>query len=306
MQKTKKKAGRLVAMFAAAAMAVSSMSMTAMAAGHEDLAPGTYDVDASLSCYISAMGGIEFGAPLLTGATVTVNEDNSADMTLNLTKSSVTIYGVVADTFVDPNFPLGYHDGAAWQDATYTLSDDTALDSNGEAVNYVDSMTFRLPSASDVYNLAVYVNSNTMGVQFGGEDARYNSTLTVDWTSARAVKNPDETSQRSSNVSYTVEGGYEVRIPAEIIVDSATNKGEYNVEAVNFTIAQEAYVAVTAAGKGSLFNGQSELAFANALEDEVLKVTGDSLQGEVSVNETAPTPGKYTGTLDFDISYYAA
>lgn len=54
-------------------------------------APGCYSVTASMSCYIPAMGGVEFGATLLTDTEYTVSEDGSAELTLHLTKSSVTI-----------------------------------------------------------------------------------------------------------------------------------------------------------------------------------------------------------------------
>ena len=46
----------------------------------------SYNVDATLSCYVNAMGGVEFsdGYGLLTGSTVTVAEDGTASITLNL------------------------------------------------------------------------------------------------------------------------------------------------------------------------------------------------------------------------------
>ncbi len=40
------------------------------AASYEDMSEGTYYIDATLSCYINAMGGMEFGVPLLTSAQV--------------------------------------------------------------------------------------------------------------------------------------------------------------------------------------------------------------------------------------------
>lgn len=43
----------------------------------ENLSEGTYSVDATLSCYVNAMGGIEFGAPLLTGSTIKVDANGS-------------------------------------------------------------------------------------------------------------------------------------------------------------------------------------------------------------------------------------
>ena len=69
----------------------------------ENLSEGTYSVDATLSCYVKAMGGIEFGAPLLTGSTIKVDANGKKAMTLNFTKSSVTIYNITCDTFIDPS-----------------------------------------------------------------------------------------------------------------------------------------------------------------------------------------------------------
>ena len=119
MQTTKKRASRLVSGLVAALMLATVFSMTAFAAGYEDLDAGTYSVNADLSCYVSAMGGVEFGRPMLTGSVVKVNEDGSAEITLSLAKSSVTIYGVTAATFIDPTPPklVQFYDGTAWQNA---------------------------------------------------------------------------------------------------------------------------------------------------------------------------------------------
>ncbi|MCC8356539.1 MAG: hypothetical protein LJU34_01595, partial [Oscillospiraceae bacterium] len=166
-----------------------------------DYEAGTYELDASLSCYVNAMGGVEFGGPLLTGTTLTVEEDGSAFVTLYLTKSSVTIYSVTCDTFVDAdpsyvtddrgvtNGTIGYYDqegNLITEGVTYTLSDDTALNPSDEEVNYVDSITFPLTYESDTYALTMYINSNVMGVQFceendEAESTTYPAALTIYW-----------------------------------------------------------------------------------------------------------------------------
>lgn len=305
MQKTTK-AGKLISVLAAAVMMITAFSMTAFATGYEDLDTGTYNVNAGLSCFVTAMGGVEFGAPLLTDTVVTVNEDGSADVALSFGKSSVTIYGVTCDTFIDPSYGVQYYDGSAWQTAAYTISNNTALNSASQPVHYVDSITFRLPSASNTYALALYVNSNVMGVQFGGPGSTYNATLTVDWDSGSKVATPDETSMQSANVHYTVTGGYEVKIPSAITVDSTTKVGEYAVEANNFVISENAYVTVTADTAGSVSNGSKTLSFTNALESGKLKATGDKLNGTVTITGNAAAAGNYAGTLDFTINYFAA
>lgn len=154
---------------------------------------GTYEIRAKLSCYVNAMGGVEFGEPLMTGAVLNVREDGSESITIYLTKSSVTIYSVTCDTFLDadpgnteegaeiPNGTIGYYDAEGrlvTDGVSYTFSEDTALNPANEEVHYVDSITFPIGSRQDTYALTLYVNSNVMGVQFG---SNYAATLTVNW-----------------------------------------------------------------------------------------------------------------------------
>lgn len=167
----------------------------------ETLSEGTYNMDASLSCYVNAMGGVEFGSPLLTGLSIKVDGDGSKTMTLNFTKSSVTIYNITCDTFIDAspssedsgggvkNGTLGYYDeiGNLQTDSVeHTLSDDTALNSKSEEVHYVSSMSFPIESVKDTYELTLYINSNVMGVQFGTGESSSPATLTVDWNSLKS------------------------------------------------------------------------------------------------------------------------
>lgn len=171
--------------------------VTASAAGYDELTEGTYYIDSSLSCYINAMGGVEFGAPLLESSQIEVGSDGSKTMTLFFTKSSVTIYSVTCDTFIDvsPSYvtetngiesgTLGFYDKNGvlnTEDIEYTLSEDTAENARQEQVHYVDSMTFPIESEKNTYELSFFINSNVMGTQFTKDG--YPATLTVDWTSA--------------------------------------------------------------------------------------------------------------------------
>lgn len=178
----------------------------AYAADINSLGKGNYTVSASLSCYVNAMGGIEFGAPLLTETTLIVDSNGSKSIKMSFTKSSVTIYSITCDTFIDAapsstgsergvkNGTIGYYDkngNLKTDGVSHTLSDDTALNSRDEAVHYVNSITFPLDRISDTYNLTMYVNSNVMGVQFCNEnssatEATYSATLTVDWNTVSA------------------------------------------------------------------------------------------------------------------------
>ncbi|MCD8026284.1 MAG: hypothetical protein LUF33_05000 [Clostridiales bacterium] len=191
--------------------------LTARAASYEDLSVGTYDIEASLSCYVNAMGGVEFGEPLLSSAEIAVREDG-AYITLYFTKSSVTIYSVTCDTFIDAspayvtddrgveNGVIGIYDEngeLVTENVEYTLSDDTALNAGDEEVHYVDSITYLLLYQSDEYSLALYINSNVMGVEFcneneSAESQTYPATLSVNWNSLDNAIVAEETSEANS------------------------------------------------------------------------------------------------------------
>ena len=206
----KLKRGRIFLLAAVFGLLLTFFPVSASAEGLDDYSGGTYELNATLTCYVNAMGGIEFGAPLLTGSIMTVDGEGNATMTLTFTKSSVTIYSVTCDTFIDPapafvtddrgveSGTIGYYDekGVLQTDGvTYTISDDTAPNPSNDEVHYVDSITFPLDSKSDTYGLTFYINSNVMGVQFCNANdvaaatstATYPATLTVDWSGAAAV-----------------------------------------------------------------------------------------------------------------------
>lgn len=204
--------GKLKRIFAAftAMILLCLSSVTASAYEFSRIPQGEYQIKAALSCYVNAMGGVEFGAPLLTSARLAVAADGSKTMTLFFTKSSVTIYRVTCDTFVDvspfyvtetngiKNGTLGYYnaDGAlVTDDITYTLSQDTAENAQQEQVHYVDSVTFPIRYESDTYQLSLFVNSNVMGTQFTADG--YAAALTVDWSSVASCSSsePDSTPQ---------------------------------------------------------------------------------------------------------------
>ena len=175
----------------ACVVALCLMAIPAQAVENQGV--GSYGLQAKLSCYVNAMGGVEFGEPLLEKAVLNIQEDGEESITLHLCKSSVTIYSVTCDTFVDANpgnteagaeldnGTIGYYDadGKLITDGvSYTLSEDTALNAANEAVRYVQSITFPIAERRETYALALYINSNVMGVQFG---SKYAATLTVNW-----------------------------------------------------------------------------------------------------------------------------
>lgn len=177
----------------------------------EELDSGTYSLDASLSCYINAMGGVEFGKPLLKSAVLTVEEDGSKSITMNLGKSVVNIYSVTCDTFIDPApagavtegsaaaGTIGYYDAGGalvTSGVHYGMSSDTAMNSKQEQVPYVTSITFPVEWESSSYALSLYVNSNVMGTQFSNE--KYPAKLSVNWESVYAQEHAAETSHAAA------------------------------------------------------------------------------------------------------------
>lgn len=317
MQKFKLKANKFAAVCMAAAMLVST-SITSFAA--EPLEKGTYNVDSTLSCHVNAMGGVEFsdGYGMLKSTSVVVDENGDASATLELgLTSGLSIYGVACTAFIGTDETPGYYDaqGEIQSVTSYTVSDETAANKSGQ-VNYVTSLTFPVDRNTSEYTMWLYLDSNVMGCQLGngsgsgasntpGALTSHTATFTIDWDSAELVKSADSTSDQSSDVIYTVEEGFEVEIPAQIVVDASTKVGEYNVLAKSFFLTPNAYVTVTAAPSGTLSNGTDTVNFTNTLAAGNLLATGDTLTGAINVTSDPATPGVYTGTTDFTINYFA-
>lgn len=189
-----------VAVLILAVAAILSLGLSACTTAEE---PGTYSVDARLSCFIPAMGGIEFGEPLLSSTEYTLSENGEMYITLRFVKSSVSIYSITCYTFVDaappatgitnnsdiPSGTIGYYDecgNLVTENVTYTLSTDTALNCVQEEVNYVDSVTFPISEKKDSYSLTLCINSQVMGAQFTQDG--YTASLTLDWDTLEALK----------------------------------------------------------------------------------------------------------------------
>lgn len=151
----------------------------------DDLDAGTYQLTASLSCWMSAMGGCDFGTDLLKSAVLTVGTDGSKKVTLYFHEmvDVVMAYGT-ASAYAENSGEIGYHNGSAWCTAEYTTATGTSEDGT---YTYVSSMTFPISAISNTYDLALCIG----GTQFGGESARMlsdgsvlSATLSVDWTKA--------------------------------------------------------------------------------------------------------------------------
>ena len=141
MYKTKRSLlGKIMSCVLAVAMLMSMSAVSAFAATPTEA--GNYTVDATLSCYVNAMGGVEFsdGYGLMTGTTVAVAEDGTATATINLgTTSGLSIYGVACTAFIGTDEAPGYYkDGAITKEnVTYTTSTDTVANANGQVLSLI-------------------------------------------------------------------------------------------------------------------------------------------------------------------------
>lgn len=174
--------------------------------------PAYTQYDAELSCYVTAMGGVEFGDGLLAGAYVEQEEDRYY-MTLVFNKSQVTIFTITCDTFIDTDLAnagtsKGVEDGTIGvynEDGTlvtegvevrYSTGDDYVAGSSGN-VYYVKSVRLPIDSLRESYKLALYINSSVMGVQFcepneAVSTGTYSATLTLDLASGQSVESIDD------------------------------------------------------------------------------------------------------------------
>lgn len=81
--------------------AVSGLGAETKSEAPQDEPESAYtQYDADLSCYVTAMGGVEFGNGLLSGVYVE-QEEEQYYLTIVFNKSQVTIYTITCDTFID-------------------------------------------------------------------------------------------------------------------------------------------------------------------------------------------------------------
>ncbi|MCR5668412.1 MAG: hypothetical protein K6G05_05100 [Lachnospiraceae bacterium] len=188
--------------------------MEVQAATPSELSAGTYSVNASLTASVANHG--DFGQAVYSSAFITKKSNGNTYITVNFKSSAMTIYGITTDVFVDVNPGGGttrgvsdgilgiYLDGKlTTSGVTYVLSGDTAMNANGESVPYVESATFPVNDGASSYNLALYISSNTMGVEFCNANssataATYPATLSIDWNSIDASSSSSSTSSSTS------------------------------------------------------------------------------------------------------------
>lgn len=165
---------------------------------------------ASLSCYVTAMGGQEFGSAVYKGYTIKKNADETYSCTLKLGTGVGVIFTVPFKAFVDPTGTTdsgsaetipGYYDTdgnlvTLEKGTGYTVSEtEEGIAPNLAHIKVVDSITFPVSKDKSEYKLWLYVNSNMMGVQFGDGSGNggsnepnvstpYVGKFTLDWDKA--------------------------------------------------------------------------------------------------------------------------
>ncbi len=287
-------------------------------------AGGVYQLSGSLSCYVNAMGGIDFASGMLSGISVTVDNSGNAYMTINLGVNNGNIYSVNYIAFVDASYVApGYYDesGVLHRNTTYTTSSNTATNSSGNAVHYVDSITFPVSTSNlkSTYYLYIYVESNVMGVQFcngsgSGSSGQpgvltpYVAQLSVDWgsMSAGAVK----VGERTAAVSYTKEktsyneGEYLLQIPAVLSVDAADGTSVYQVIMLESELSENSGINVTVPDDEELTDGSEIINAKLKLSDNVLSDAGGILTGVVILPDET-VDGTWVGRTQFTVNLIA-
>ena len=163
---------KLLAAMTVGALAVSMIGTTAFAAEtneFEGVAAGTYEVEASLYCYMNAMGGADLGKELLDKAELVVEDDGDASIKLTFNPDATwsTAYFSGQPAYVDVTGDTQYWDGTAWVDADVAAGaviEVTSMSGATSSVTIADTMTFPVDSADATYDLAM----NVSGTQFGG------------------------------------------------------------------------------------------------------------------------------------------
>ena len=237
------------------------MTLYAVENSETEVSGPVYELDASLNAYINAMGGVEFGNGLLKSATLTVlsESENRYLLSLEVGKSSVTIYGITCDTFIDPAatsttadsslspVPLGsigYYDAngnIVTDGVTYTLSaeDDTcsAPDPEGGTnytpVRYVTEINMVLENVGSLadlssLNVTFYINSQVMGGQFVNDGPSTSmKAATLEIKGMTEIEQPEETPVSGISSAVIDENGHLILTLSDgSTLDAGLVKGE--------------------------------------------------------------------------------
>ncbi len=308
---------KILAALCCAAVLLAGFPVNAAAADTTLEAGKTYKLSGSLSCYVNAMGGIDFAATMLNDIVVTVDDDGNASMTISLGVSSGTIYTVDYVAFVDASESApGYYDASGIRhNASYTTSRNTAVDSDGSRVHYVDSVTFPVSASSlqSSYTLFLYIESNVMGVQFcngsgsagsgnPGALTPYVASLTVDWGTLKS--GPAQTADRTSTVLYTRglgDGQFILTIPERFTL-SSEESCVYRVTLADTALSDGTGLTVSVPDTMEVTGGGDMRQAEIKLSDNVLTAADSALTGAAYLTEYKEGV-VYTGTTDFTVAY---
>lgn len=160
-----------------------------------------------LDCYVTAMGGQQFGHAVFKGISFK-NDSGTIKCTLKLGTGTGVIFGISFMAYVEAGIksvsdgsvsvPGYYADDGTVKNAEYTVSNtDFGVSADLETKKFhrvyaVDSVTFPVSRDKSEYNLWLYINSNIMGVQFcdgsgksssmhPNEATPYVGKIVIDW-----------------------------------------------------------------------------------------------------------------------------
>ncbi|MCR4735160.1 MAG: formylglycine-generating enzyme family protein [Treponema sp.] len=167
-----------------------------------------YSANAELSCFVTAMGGQEFGAPVYKGLFIVKEVDGSYNAIVLTGKGEGNIFGISFDAFIDSRISSpGYYDfDGKLVSADYIISENDTAEAAANPyykqekadVKYVTALKFPVNPQVSEYKLWLYINSNVMGVQFcdgngdsssshPGEATPYVGKITINWNSLKAT-----------------------------------------------------------------------------------------------------------------------
>lgn len=316
--------------FLSAALALTLVAgvsgVSTVSAAEESLANGSYDA------------GIHFYKSTDSTSLSMCDSIFAHEADVTLTDDSATLTFYVA--YPIPAFSTMGTDGTikdvtvSYDGATYTAASDITtqpsktFDTTGAlfGINAGDSLTTQVISvdlpreAVDTFdeglNVSAYVNVVMMSTQqfiVKVTDLSANST-TEDTKTEDTTTEATETTTKEVEVSANVAAPaatYEVTIPETVTLGTLSAEEDNSFD---FEVAVEAqnlgtgYVEVVSSEEGTLTSGENTLAFTNSFGTQK---TSDNatLTGSFTVKAAdvkAAAAGDYTGTVNFNINYYAA
>ena len=289
----------------------------------------TYQLDASMSAYINAMGGVEFGDGLYVSSTISELSDGRYLLSMVTDKSQVTIFTVSCDTFIDPegtnatsereeveNGTIGYYDkdgNLVTEGVTYTLSAEDDLvnapdpdgGTNYTQVRYVTGIDMILDNVGELQDLkelelTFFVNSQVMGAQFCNSASSSSSSaavLTINgMTEIETPEEPDEAVSGIKDAEIDDNGHLILTLSDGTRLDAGLVKGDDGAQGVGISnIVYEAPVLHIYLTNGTHYEFNLETGEDTSLPDNVTETSASCTQDGVRTTYADATKQEVLG-----------